>query len=323
MISLLELFGGIGAPRAALRNIGADFESYGYVEIDKHAVDSYNAIFDEKYKPISVRQYQALNGIDILFHGSPCQDFSICGNNAGGYYGSGTRSSLLWETLRIIFDVYKKPKIVIWENVENVLSRKHKHVFYDYLYEMEELGYKSYYSLLNAMDFGVPQSRKRIFVVSVLKTFSKKPFDFNSMERNEMRDVYSIIDRFDYMPCHVIVSQSMLSKIKPGVYDKGSIDSLTEINKHSMTISTRQDRCPNAGIVKIGDKKYRLLTEKECWKLMGFSDNDYYKAESANPRKNNKKNGILYKQAGNSIVVPILESMFKAIINEYFEGTLK
>lgn len=323
MISLLELFGGIGAPRAALRNIDADFESYGYVEIDKHAVDSYNAIFDEKYKPISVRQYQALNGIDIMFHGSPCQDFSIAGNNDGGYYGSGTRSSLLWETLRIIFDLYQKPKIVIWENVENVLSRKHKQVFYDYLSEMEELGYNSYYSVLDSRDFGVPQLRKRIFVVSVFKTFSKKPFDFNSMERKEMQDVYNIIDRFDYMPCHVIVSPSMLSKIKQGVYDQGCRGLLTEIKNHSMTITTRQDRCPNSGIIKIDDNKYRLLTEKECWKLMGFSDDDYYKAESANPRKNNKKNGILYKQAGNSIVVPVLESLFKSIITEYFEGEQK
>ena len=133
-----------------------------------------------------------------------------------------------------------------------------------------------------------------------------------------MREVYSFVDRFDYMPCHVIESPSMLSKIKTGVYDQGCRGSLTEIKNYSMTITARQDRCPNSGIVKIGDNKYRLLTEKECWKLMGFRDDDYYKAESVNPRKNNKKNGILYKQAGNSIVVPILESMFNAIINEYF-----
>ena len=117
------------------------------------------------------------------------------------------------------------------------------------------------------------------------------------------------------MPCHVIVSPSMLSKIKPGAYDQGCRDSLTEIKNHSMTITTRQDRCPNSGIIKIGDNKYRLLTEKECWKLMGFSDDDYYKAESANPRKNNKKNGILYKQAGNSICVKTLEYIVKPLLN--------
>lgn len=100
MIKLLELFGGIGAPRVALRNIGVPVKSLDYVEIDQQAVRSYNAMFEKDlaYKPQSVVgwNYQP----DILIHGSPCQDFSIAGHQRGGEEGSETRSSLMWETIR-------------------------------------------------------------------------------------------------------------------------------------------------------------------------------------------------------------------------------
>ena len=98
-------------------------------------------------------------------HGSPCQDFSLAGNQAGGDQGSGTRSSLMYETIRIIKKL--KPKYVIWENVKNLLSSKHVHNFNAYIYMLEELGYKSYYQVLNAKNYGIPQNRERVFTVSI------------------------------------------------------------------------------------------------------------------------------------------------------------
>ena len=104
-------------------------------------------------------------------HGSPCQDFSLAGKQAGGDEGSGTRSSLMYETIRIVENL--KPKYVVWENVKNLLSKKHRHNFDAYLETMEELGYTNYYQVLNAKDYGIPQNRERVFTVSIRKDIDK------------------------------------------------------------------------------------------------------------------------------------------------------
>ena len=100
-----------------------------------------------------------------MFHGSPCQDFSLAGKQAGGDKDSGTRSSLMYETIRIVEEL--KPKYVIWENVKNLLSKKHRHNFDTYLETMTQLGYMNYYQVLNAKDYGIPQNRERVFTVSI------------------------------------------------------------------------------------------------------------------------------------------------------------
>lgn len=124
MIKILELFGGIGSPRCALRNIGIPVKAIDYVEIDEKAVRSYNAMFANElpYKTQSVVGWNLKP--DILIHGSPCQDFSIAGKQKGADEGSETRSSLMWETIHIIQQmVVWKPRYVIWENVKNVRSK--------------------------------------------------------------------------------------------------------------------------------------------------------------------------------------------------------
>lgn len=124
MVQILELFGGIGSPRCALRNIGIPVKAIDYVEIDEKAVRSYNAMFanELEYKTQSVVGWNLKP--DILIHGSPCQDFSIAGHQKGADEGSETRSSLMWETIHIIEQMGEwKPKYVIWENVKNVRSK--------------------------------------------------------------------------------------------------------------------------------------------------------------------------------------------------------
>lgn len=96
-----------------------------------------------------------------------CQDFSVAGLGKGGDEGTGTRSSLLYETIRIVDKL--KPKYVIWENVKNLISKKHRHNFDNYINRLEELGYKSYYQVLNSKDYGIPQNRERIFTISIRK----------------------------------------------------------------------------------------------------------------------------------------------------------
>ncbi len=117
-MQILELFGGIGAPRIALRNLGVPVKSIDYVEIDEKAVRSYNALFADEliYKTQNVVGWNLKP--DILIHGSPCQDFSIAGQQKGADENSGTRSSLMWETIKIIENmgvfIYK---VVVYDDV--------------------------------------------------------------------------------------------------------------------------------------------------------------------------------------------------------------
>lgn len=165
-LKVLELFGGIGACSKALERLNIEHEIVDYVEIDKYAVKSYNAIHGTNFEPQDITTWDKQLDIDLIMHGSPCQDFSLAGKQNGGDQGSGTRSSLLYETIRIVSKL--KPKYVIWENVKNVLSQKHRHNFDNYLKEMEQLGYTNYYQVLNAKDYGIPQNRERVFTISIL-----------------------------------------------------------------------------------------------------------------------------------------------------------
>lgn len=173
-LRVLELFSGIGACSKALENLNIDHEIVDAVEIDKYAIKSFNAIHGTNFEPQDITKWDKEIQIDLLMHGSPCQDFSLAGLQEGGDEGSGTRSSLMYETLRIVNKL--KPKYVIWENVKNLLSKKHKHNFDAYIQRMEQMGYKSYYQVLNAKDYGIPQNRERVFTISILD--HKKMFYF-------------------------------------------------------------------------------------------------------------------------------------------------
>lgn len=308
MVKILELFGGIGAPRVALRNIGVPTKAIDYVEIDEKAVKSYNAMFSDelKYKTQSVVGWNLKP--DILVHGSPCQDFSIAGKQKGADEGSETRSSLMWETIHIIQNMGKwKPRYVIWENVKNVLSKHMVANFNRYLSEMEKLGYKNSYAVLDARDFGLPQARKRVFTISTLD----EPFRFEKLIHTPMRPITEFLE--DNPEEYYLVTQpSMLERI--GVKGHKFSRKCDIIDKYAMAITTKQMRYPNSGVVKIGVGQYRYLTERECWRLQGYSDEEFDKAQAANQGQKGKMNGALYKQAGNSIPVTIFESIFRYII---------
>lgn len=309
MIKILELFGGIGAPRKALINLGIEHKAIDYVEIDEKAVRTYNALFKEfsEYKSQDIKGWNLKP--DILVHGSPCQDFSIAGKQQGANPESETRSSLMWETIKIIQNMgIWKPRVVIWENVKNVLSKHMKVNFNRYLSEMEKLGYTNSYETLNAIDFGIPQKRERVFTVSLL---GEKKFNFSKLEKVPLKNIAEFLEK-ETDDKYIITQPSMLKKIEQSSDNfKGN---LQIIKDYVTTITTKQLRCPNSGIIELENGKYRLLTEKECWKLMGFDDKDFEAALKATPGRAGCLNNSLYKQAGNSIVVPILESIFKKVI---------
>lgn len=318
MVQILELFGGIGSPRVALRNLGIDTKSIDYVEIDEKAVSSYNAMFAEElpYKTQSIVGWNLKP--DILIHGSPCQDCSIAGHQGkataadgrinhgkGADKGSGTRSSLMWETIKIIKQMgVWKPRVVIWENVKNVRSKYMIHNFNEYLLEMEKLGYINSFACLDAREFGLPQARQRFITISQI---GKEPFDFSKLIRTPMKDIKEYLE-VDVPEVYNVTQPSILSAIgKTGTVRRASI-----IGKYAYTITCRQDRTP-AQVVDLGNGKYRYLTERECWRLQGYSDAEY-EAAAAVQKHIGRYCMPLYKQAGNSIPVPIFESIFRYLL---------
>lgn len=304
MIQSLELFGGIGAPRCAFRNIGIPVKAIDYVEIDQKAVDSYNQMFiaDLPYKTQSVVGWNLRPS--ILIHGSPCQNFSIAGRQEGADEGSETQSSLMWETINIIKQMGEwMPKYVLWENVTNVRSKHMVANHERYLYEMRELGYTNSYAVLDAREFGLPQARRRVITISSL---ADEGFDFSSLIRTPMKPLNEFLETD--VPEHYTVTQSSVLNC---IGNKG-IKRTTVIEEYAMTITCRQDRTP-AQVIDLGKDKYRYLTERECWRLQGFTDSDFDAACIANPCAEGKMNRTLYKQAGNSMPVPMLESIFRKI----------
>lgn len=307
MIKLLTLFGGIGAPEKALINLGVDTKLIDYVEIDEKAVRTYNALYHhlQKHKSQSVIgwTYQP----DILVHGSPCQDFSRAGTRLGGKTEDKTRSSLMWETLRIVksFGPYK-PKVVIWENVKGVKDKDNIKTYNKYLDHFTKLGYYTTDSVLNSMDFGIPQDRDRNFAISVLDGY----FNFNQINKTQTKHINEFLETTEEEQ-YLVTQPSMIARIgKENAY-QGRY--LRIIDDHCKTITNKQMRCPNAGIIDLGNEKYRYLTERECWRLQGFTDDDFDRALKEHPSQDKKLNGTLYKQAGNSITVQVLEAIFEQI----------
>lgn len=186
---LLSLFSGIGAFEKALQRQNIPYKLVGFSEIDKYAITAYCAIHgvDESLNlgDITKIDLNKVPDCDIITHGSPCQSFSVAGKGEGGDKGSGTRSSLMWYTVEIV--KHKLPKYVIWENVKGVLSKKHKHNFDQYLNELEKLGYNNYYEVLNSKDYGIPQNRERVYVISIRKDADKGNFEFPEPFDNGLR----------------------------------------------------------------------------------------------------------------------------------------
>ena len=316
MIKLLELFGGIGAPRKALVNMGVEYKAIDYVEICLQAVKSYNALFKHTYNPQSVIGYNLQP--DLLIHGSPCQDFSRSGKRLGGKGEDKTRSSLMWETLEIIESLgVWRPKVVIWENVTGSMEYDNIETFNKYLRRMVLLGYTNSYKVLNAMNFGIPQKRNRVFVVSVL---GEEEFNFATLVRKPLKHINDFLEQNVTESKYMITQPSMIRRISEFAPAHMNYRPLGVIDDHCWTISTRQDRSPNAGIVKSEHSLsgYRYLTERECWRLMGFNDEDFNKVLDIYPEKKGKRNATLYRLAGNSIVVDVLESIFKGLIDQGF-----
>ena len=331
MLRVFEAFAGYGSQSIALRNLGIEYEVVAISEIDKYAIKAYEAIHGPannlgdicKIDPSDIPDH------DLFTYSFPCQDLSVAGKQAG--LGKGTRSGLLYECEKVI--EAKKPKYLLLENVKNLVGKKFKPQFDKWLEYLESLGYTNYWQVLNAKNYGVPQNRERVFVVSILG--EHKPYEFPKpilldkciadILEDEVDEKYylseKIQNRFTPFPADRLNNDSIevLGTTAPNpynkegnlIYDKCTSAWVYNSSKCISTLSARDYKQPKQ---ILDDEYYRIrkLTPRECFRLMGMSDDDIDKIQAAGI-----SNTQQYKMAGNSIVVNVLEAIFK---NLFMEG---
>ena len=290
--------------------------------------------------------------IDLLTYSFPCQDLSI----AGVWHGLNTgisrdvenRSGMLWEVERILIDKYNSkkrlPTFLLMENVVNILSKRHNSDFQMWQRNLERIGYRNRVYRLNATDFGIPQNRERVFMVSVyvgnnanllksvdsiLNTTSFKNDLFGLYRRNEQKDISKFL-RVDYSiekyKKEADESQPNDTPSRQKIWDdnlKIFDDEYNFTTKPIPTITTKQDRNPNSGVIYYPNHNnkdkasFRYLTPRECFLFMGFDESDYDALIDNNFTVS--KRGMFFtqakliKMAGNSIVVDVLVEIFKLI----------
>lgn len=182
MIKLLSLFSGIGAFETALRRGGHEYQLIGYCEIDKYAANAYSQIHgvSENYNLVDVTKVNTvlMDDVDLITYGFPCQDISAAGKQRGfeDKDGNRTRSGLFFEALRIIEET--RPLYAIAENVKALTSKKFEKEFKTVLDSLDGAGYNNYWAVLNAKDYGIPQNRERVFIVSIRKDIDNGGFKF-------------------------------------------------------------------------------------------------------------------------------------------------
>ena len=298
--------------------------------------------------------------IDLFTYSFPCQDLSLCGcwhgNKSGIARGAHNRSGMLWEVERILKEMYdegrKLPRFLVMENVTNILSSTHKADFDDWKTTLESLGYFNKIYRLNAKNFGVPQKRERAYMISIrIDGDTKKLFELNQYFSDYDLEEVKIAKKFQSRAFYLkdILRLDYSKKIYKEEADASQPNNTPSREKifrendmlydgkrikeiYVNTVTTKQDRNPNSGLItyvngKEGKAKWRYLTSRECFMLMGFDEVDYERAISINPEylkgKKLLTNEKMIKMAGNSICVDVLVALFKQIIEideMLFEG---
>lgn len=353
-IRLIELFAGIGAQAKALENLGVDFEHYRICEFDKYAVKSYNAIHGTDFPTSDITKIGGvdLGIVDtdkytyIMTYSFPCQDLSICGKQKGMSKGGNTRSGLLWEVERLLNEVDNLPDILLMENVIQVHSEKNRADFNKWISFLKNKGYSNYYADLNSKNYGVAQNRNRCFMISILGDYNYEfpqpvPLDktmgdyldetvdekyFLSLKgvkyvTNPKRDRFVFIN-----PKTAGTIMHKINNLNGNFVTCGLAGNLCGEKWESMLDSCRRvylwsgisptvvtQRGGGQDIkIEVNQEPLRLrkLTPRECFRLMSFTDEDIDKCYAVG-----MSDSQLYKQAGNSIVVTVLERIFEQLIN--------
>lgn len=258
---------------------------------------------------------------DLLTYSFPCQDLSIGSawynnDNDGIKKGAKTRSGLLWEIERILKERVATnsplPKFLLMENVNAINSPKHNPNFVQWQNELNMMGYTNkIYKGLNALKFGVPQSRSRTFMLSIRtenirsEEISNLEYDIPSNLNEYLR--FEQIEEALYATPNFTPSREKICEQNRTLARNGVITA-----DFTNTISTKQDRNPNAGVI-IQNGRMRYLTPRETFLLMGFPECKFEKLKHSNRDGDYFRNSHLYRMSGNSIVVDVLIKIFEEI----------
>jgi DNA (cytosine-5)-methyltransferase 1 len=343
---LATIFSGIGAPEQAMHRINPNFKTVFACEWDKFARQSYQAIYDideaHFHKDVhDLNGTQYLGKVDILIGGSPCQAFSIAGLRNGT---NDERGQLIYQYIRIVDEV--KAPVIVYENVKGMLSIDGGRTIKEFVQALRDIGYYCHYEVVNTKDYGVPQNRERIFLVGFLDYEAYHRFSFAPKQKLEKRlkDVLEDdVDEKYYLKDSTITSvHKIMNK------GNGYARILSDCSCEAKTLTVRMYASYNADFIdviglldckgtdqirrvygvngiaatlttmqggnqepKILEKRIRKLTPLECWRLQDFPDEAHNKAKASGV-----SDSQLYKQAGNSMSVNVLEMIFRQIIND-------
>ena len=263
---------------------------------------------------ISIMNVESVPKHDLFTYSFPCQDISIAGEQKGIKKGK-TRSGLLYECEKII--EYHKPKYLLLENVKNLVGAKFKNQFDEWLRYLESLGYTNYWKVLNATEFNVPQNRERVFVVSILNEHDLYEFPKPTKLDKCIRDILEDnVDEKYYIdrPFKLVDRGRVKAEFTNNILVEGYLEGLSY--KQISRILNKEGLCPTLDTMQGGFRepkileqyRVRKLTPKECFRLMGMCDEDIDKIQAIGT-----SNSQQYKLAGNSIVIQILEGIFKSL----------
>jgi len=241
MLKVIELFAGIGAQREALNVAKIPHEIIGISEIDKYACMAYELLHGVTQNFGDIRKIDKLPHSDLWTYSFPCTDISLAGKMDGFIKGSDTKSSLLWEVerlLKIAKENNTLPKYLLMENVKNLISKKFITDFKIWLNILEDLGYKNYYKVLNAKDYGIPQNRERVFMIS---TLDSQEYIFPTAVKLETRLVDYLEDKVDdkYYLSESLIKNFSSMKNRNGFVRGSRFRVHDEDSNYAYTITTR------------------------------------------------------------------------------------
>lgn len=348
-IKYLSLFSGIGGFESGLMNVvGKDnVELVAYSEIDKFASKAYSALYNiTETKNLGditkIDETRLGQDIDLITYGFPCQDISIAGNQEGFDKDSGTRSGLVWDALRVVEGV--KPKVAIAENVRNLLSKSFEPNFKEILRVLDYIGYNNYWHVLETDEFGLPQGRKRVYIVSIRKDVDNGSFQFpnpiplettmqdlleprESLEpRRYLREEY-LIDFLLNDSTKVNRRGRVLSNFNRPKRDVANTITTREpsrgMTQNYVIYHDKEERPSNHEYtydnvvedVKNGNFDIRDLTTLECFRLQGFTDEQHQTLVDAGISMTQR-----YNQAGNAVSVSVVEHLMREVVKVLNKG---
>lgn len=328
-IKVFEAFAGYGSQSIALRNIGVDYEVVGISEIDKYAIQAYESIHGKvnNFGDISKIDVTDIPSHDLFTYSFPCQDISAAGKTRGIIRGQ-TRSGLLYECEKII--EHCRPKYLLLENVKNLVSKKFEMQFIKWLKYLNTLGYTNYWKVLNAKDYGVPQNRERVFVISILG--EHKPYKFpkainltthvKDILEDEVDEKYYLSQKWQDT-FTALTKPRLNTKLQPfqdinNKLKNQRVNTIAVVGNIPIKFHQNARIIDSYGIsptlltsqaTKIVESdRIRYITPRESFRLMGLTDTDIDKIQQLDISDNQQ-----YKLAGNSIVVNVLEAIFQSL----------